>query len=622
MAKTITGLDFRKVASMPESGLVTGCIYFDDTNHVINIATSPTNYTTYAGVRSAKWDASTNTLTIINHDGQTISIDFDNIATTTQLIAELNKVRKGIGFEDNKNAYESWGPGVAYVTGASTVKTAIENLDKAVQEARENAGVTSFAGKTGAISIKTGNDTTGAINFSIDGSTLDASIVNPNSAAYKTVEYFVGIPSNTSTNDTIKGAKAFTSEVLGTSGDASTAITVYGARQKAEDVKTELLGTSGDVSTLATIYGVQNKAQAVKTELLGTSGDASTLATIYGVQNKAEAVKTELFGNSETDSSTTKTIEGLVKKTDEMKTDATLHLYEADGTPTDKVKADGKTYNLFQGTTQIAAFNIEKDSFVTDGSVVRHDNSGEWGSAGTYIQLAIKTTDTSTSTSSEKIIYIPAESLVDSYTADNEGKNVTVTVNNDTNKISAAVDTSDGVSQLNFTGADVTLATIAGKEIKAKLDTLATVAENTVGGVQLSENGNVLSASLIDNAVTTAKIANGNVTTAKIADDNVTTAKLDLSVRTSLEKANTAIQSVRSIDNKVDNSSYIAISVEASTNGREVTLSSHANVTVQDVSTSADSTAMGLAEASNVKTYVNKYVSEQLCWSEFAIPNV
>ena len=614
MAKTITGLDFRKVASMPKSGLVAGCIYFDDTNHVINIATSPTNYTTYAGVRSADWNSSTNVLTIINHDGQTISIDFDNIATTTQLIEELNKVRKGIGFEDNKNAYESWGPDVAYVTDASTVKTAIENLDKAVQEARANAGVTSFAGKTGAISIKTGNNTTGAINFSIDGSTLNASIADPSSAAYKTVEYFVGISSDTSTNDTIKGAKAFTSEVLGTSGDASTAITVYGARQKAEDVKTELLGTSGDTSTLATIYGVQNKAQAVKTELLGTSGDASTLATIYGVQNKAEAVKTELFGNSETDSSTTKTIEGLVKKTDEIKTDATLHLYKADGkTPTTEVKADGQTYKLFQGTTQVAAFNIEKDSFVTDGSVVRHDTSAEpWGPAGTYIQLAIKTTDTSTSTSSEKIIYIPAESLVDSYTADNEGKNVTVTVNNDTNKISAAVTTIDGTSQLHFTGDDVILATIAGKEIKAKLDTLATVAEKTEGGVQLSESGNVLSASLIDNAVTTAKIA----------DDNVTTVKLDSSVRDSLGKANTAIQSVSSNDTEVANSSYIAISVKASTNDRAVTLSSHANVTVQDVSTSADSTAMGLAEASNVKTYVNKYVSEQLCWSEFNIPTV
>lgn len=586
MAKTTTGLDFRKVASMPKSGLVTGCIYFDDTNHVINIATSPTNYTTYAGVRSAEWDPSTNALTIINHDGQTISIDFDNIATTTQLIAELNNVRKGIGFEDNKNAYESWGSGVAYVTDASTVKIAIENLDKAVQEARANAGVTSFAGKTGAISIKTDNNTTGTINFSIDdSSTLNASIVDPSSAAYKTVEYFVGTLSDTSTNDTIKGAKAFTSEVLGTSGDASTAITVYGARQKAEDVKTELLGTSGD---------------------------ASTLATIYGVQNKAQAVKTELFGNSETDSSTTKTIEGLVKKTDEIKTDAALHLYKADGkTPTNEVKADGQTYKLFQGTTQIAAFNIEKDSFVTDGSVVRHDSDGSWGSAGTYIQLAIRTTDTSTSTSSEKVIYIPAESLVDSYTADNTGKNVTVTVNNDTNKISAAVDTIDGVSQLNFTGTDVTLATIAGKEIKAKLDTLATVAKNTEGGVQLSESGNVLSASLIDNAVTTAKIAN----------DNVTTAKLDTSVRTSLGKANTAIQSVSSSDNEVANSSYIAISVKTSTNDRAVTLSSHANVTVQDVSTSADSTAMGLAEASNVKTYVNKYVSEQLCWSEFTMPN-
>ena len=589
MAKTATGLDFRKVVSMPESGLVAGCIYFDDTNHVINIATSPTNYTTYAGVRSAKWDSFKNTLTIINHDGQSISIDFDNIATTTQLITELNNVRAGIGFENNKNAYESWGSGVAYVTDASTVKTAIEKLDKAVQDARANAGVTSFAGKTGDISIKTGNNTTGAINFSIDdSSTLNASIVDPSSAAYKTVEYFVGTSSDTSTKDTIKGAKAFTSDVLGKSSDASTAITVYGARQKAEDVKTELLGTSDD---------------------------ASTLATIYGVQNKAQAVKTELFGNSETDSSTTKTIEGLVKKTDEIKTDATLHLYKADGTtPTNEVKADGQTYKLFQGTTQIAAFNIEKDSFVTDGSVVRHDNSGEWGSAGTYIQLAIRTIDTSTSTSLEKIIYIPAESLVDYYTADNEGKNVTVTVNNDTNKISAEVTTIDGTSQLNFTGADVILATIAGKEIKAKLDTLATVAENTEGGVRLSESGNVLSASLINNAVTTAKIA----------DDNVTTNKLDSSVRASLGKANTAIQSVSSSDTEVTNSSYIAISVKASPNDndRTVTLSSHAKVTVQDVSTSADSTAMGLAEASNVKTYVNTYVSEQLCWSEFTMPTV
>lgn len=589
MVKTTTGLDFRKVASMSESGLLKGCIYFDDAKHVINIATSATEYTTYAGVRSADWDPSTNVLTIVNHDGQPINIDFDNIATITQLIAELNKVRVGIGFGNDKNAYESWDPSVAYVTDASTVKTAIEKLDKAVQVARANAGVTSFAGKTGAIAIKTDNTATGTINFSInDSSVLSASIVDPSSAAYQTVEYFVGTSSDTSANDTIKGAKAFTSEVLGTDSDTSTAITVYGARQKAEDVKTELLGTSNDPSTADTIHGVQNKAQAVKTELLG---------------------------NSETDSSTTKTIEGLVKKTDEMKTNAALHLYSGTSgdTVATEVTADGQTYRLVQGTnTLIATFNIEKDSFVSDGSVVKHEDSGAWGDPGTYIQLALRTTDTSTGTSSEKVIYIPAESLVDSYTADNEGKNVTVTVDNDTNKISATVATSDGVSQLNFTGTDITLATIAGKAVKAKLDTLETVAENTPGGVQLAEDttNHKLSASLINNAVTTAKIA----------DDNVTTAKLDSSVRTSLGKANTAIQSVSSGDTAVTNSSYIAISVEASTNDRAVTLSSHANVTVQDVSTSVDSTAMGLAEASDVKTYVNTYVSEQLCWSEFTMP--
>ena len=591
MAKTTTGLDFRKVASMPETGLAKGCIYFDDAKHVINIATSATEYTTYAGVRSADWDPSTNVLTIINHDGQPINIDFDNIATITQLIAELNKVRVGIGFGNDKNAYESWDPSVAYVTDASTVKTAIEKLDKAVQVARANAGVTSFAGKTGAITLAPTNETNGAINLTIsdgDTSVLSASMYGINTAAYETKEYFVGTSSDTSANDTIKGAKAFTSEVLGTDSDASTA---------------------------ATVYGVQNKAQAVKEELLGTSNDPSTADTIHGVQNKAQAVKTELLGNSETDSSTTKTIEGLVKKTDEMKTNAALHLYSGTSgdTVATEVTADGQTYRLVQGTnTLIATFNIEKDSFVSDGSVVKHEDSGAWGDPGTYIQLALRTTDTSTGTSSEKVIYIPAESLVDSYTADNEGKNVTVTVDNDTNKISATVATSDGISQLNFTGTDVTLATIAGKAVKAKLDTLETVAENTPGGVQLAEDttNHKLSASLINNAVTTAKIA----------DDNVTTAKLDSSVRTSLGKANTAIQTVNG-QTAVSNSSYVAVSVEASTNDRAVTLSSHANVTVQDVSTSANSTAMGLAEASNVKTYVNTYVSEQLCWSAFSEPS-
>lgn len=601
MAKnTSIGLDFRKVASMPASGLVKGCIYFDDASHAIKIATSETAFTTYAGVTDASWNGTDNVLTITNHDGNKISIDFDTIATTTQLKNALNAVRGGIGFANDENEYKTWYADASYVKNSSTVKDAIEKLDAAVQVARANAGVTTFAGKTGAITLAPTNETNGAINLTIsdgDTSVLSASMYGINTAAYETKEYFVGTSSDTSANDTIKGAKAFTSEVLGTDSDAS---------------------------TVATVYGVQNKAQAVKEELLGTSNDPSTADTIHGVQNKVEAVKTELFGNSATDSSTTKTIEGLVKKTDEMKTNAALHLYSgASGTNVaTKVTADGQTYRLVQGTTDIATFEIEKDSFVREGEVVKFNTDQEAitatgdanAKAGHYIKLVIKTHDSTSVTSADSTLWIPAESLVDSYTADNGSTgsehNVTIVVDNTANTIAATVATSDGVSQLNFTGTDVTLATIAGKEVKAKLDTLASVDANTAGGVQLSENNNVLSASLIDNAVTTAKIVN----------DNVTTAKLDSSVRTSLGKANTAIQTV-SGQTAVSNSSYVAVSVEASTNDRAVTLSSHANVTVQDVSTSADSTAMGLAEASNVKTYVNTYVSEQLCWSAFSEPS-
>lgn len=70
-------------------------------------------------------------------------------------------------------------------------------------------------------------------------------------------------------------------------------------------------------------------------------------------------------------------------------------------------------------------------------------------------------------------------------------------------------------------------------------------------------------------------------------------------------KADSAIQSVTG-ETAVSNSNYVAVSVEASTNSttKAVTLTSHANVTTQAM-TSADGSHQGLAEASDVKSYVD-----------------
>lgn len=545
MAKSGVSLDFRKVTAMPAS-LVKGTVYFDQSDNLIKVATGTgsSDYQVFSGVRNVRWNGSTNELIFVNHDGTQVTVDFDNVATITELTNELNKVRAGIGFTDASNNYTGTQlADTSYIKDSSTVLEALRALDSQMHEVATAAGVVSVGGVSGAIGLKNGSTTNGDINLTMSGQNLQADIVGLGTAAF----------------------------------------------------------------TNSSAYDVSGAAEAVR----GNTTDSSDASTVYGAIAKAEAVKTELLGDSATDTSASKTIEGLIKRIDESNTDSELHLYSgASGTTTaTTVTADGQTYRLVQGSgstaATVATFNIEKDSFVTDGSVVSHDNTGDWGAAGTYIQLALRTTDTSTSTSSEKIIYIPATSLVDTYTADNSGHNVTVTVNG--YKISAEVDTTAGTSQLSFNGQDVTLGSVAGLDIKAKLDSLESVAANTAGGVQLSEANNTLSARLNDNAVTTAKIVDGNVTTEK----------LDSSILEALNKANESVQSVTG-ETVVANSSYIEISVEASTNSsNDVTLSSHANVTMHDVST-ATASADGLATAFDVQQYVQQYVAEQLQWAEFA----
>lgn len=62
--------------------------------------------------------------------------------------------------------------------------------------------------------------------------------------------------------------------------------------------------------------------------------------------------------------------------------------------------------------------------------------------------------------------------------------------------------------------------------------------------VQLTFDGYEVSASLVDGGISTVKIADAAVTTAKIADKNVTKAKLAQAVQDSLDKADSAVQSV------------------------------------------------------------------------------
>ena len=187
----------------------------------------------------------------------------------------------------------------------------------------------------------------------------------------------------------------------------------------------------------------------------------------------------------------------------------------------ESVIADGTEYQLKQGTEVVAKFNIEKDSFVKSGSVVwrgtgadgniieaqNRPSDGIRQDLGYFIKLEIRTSDDTGKGEAEKTLYIPAESLVDAYKANNAGNNVTITIDQNNNTISAKIN-AGGVGTTELAASAVTTAKIA------------------------------------NDAVETAKIKDAAVTTAKIADKNVTKAKLADDVQASLGKADTAVQQI------------------------------------------------------------------------------
>lgn len=214
--------------------------------------------------------------------------------------------------------------------------------------------------------------------------------------------------------------------------------------------------------------------------------------------------------------------------------DTTLTLVKTGSNGEDKVvetvSADGTEYRLKQGSNVVAKFNIEKDSFVKSGSVVR-GTKGENGTVSEnetgeyFIKLEIRTHDDTGAGAAESTLYIPAESLVDAYKANNGDNNVVVTVDSTNNTISAVIK-EGGVGENELAASAVTTSKIAALAVTTeKIAALAVTDEKIAAS-----------------AIITDKIADSNVTTAKIADKNVTKAKLEDDVQASLGKADSALQ--------------------------------------------------------------------------------
>lgn len=141
------------------------------------------------------------------------------------------------------------------------------------------------------------------------------------------------------------------------------------------------------------------------------------------------------------------------------------------------------------------------------------------------------------------------EGMSKSYTFTQNGKQITVIDIPKDMVVSGGEVVKDPAGQAPGTYICLTLANAAQDKIYINVAGLVDIYTAAEGATEIQlafggTNGYEVSATLVDGGVSTAKIAEGAVTTGKIADKNVTKAKLEQTVQDSLDKADTAVQTV------------------------------------------------------------------------------
>lgn len=120
-------LSFQKIAKVPASGLVVGRIYFETSTRMIKIATSATAVDKFGdGVKSASWDESAKTLTIVNENGENITLNLSDVAVSSVTPELAKKLNIGVS-SDASTVYSYYGL-KKYTDGAKATAISSANL--------------------------------------------------------------------------------------------------------------------------------------------------------------------------------------------------------------------------------------------------------------------------------------------------------------------------------------------------------------------------------------------------------------------------------------------------------------------------------------------------------------
>lgn len=185
-------------------------------------------------------------------------------------------------------------------------------------------------------------------------------------------------------------------------------------------IKEELVGTSGDASTANTVYGAKKYADE-KAEAAQSAAEAKAQAA----QDKADEVAADL-GDVDGLSTTSKTAVGAINEVlAAVGTGGTAAVVAVN--PKGGTDDYAQVYEITQGGVSVGTINIPKELVVESGEVVVNP-SGQ--AAGTYIKLVLQNV--------AEPLYIDVAKLVDVYTAAQDAAQVQLAING-SNEISATI---------------------------------------------------------------------------------------------------------------------------------------------------------------------------------------
>ena len=553
----MANLKFFRSATAPAAAEL-GAIWFDSTNKLLKVKNA-TDWEVYDGGRNVI-DATfvEGLLTITKASGENVTLDFKDVASASQ-----------------------------------TMK-AFEALDTAVKNAQSKAD-------TGVANAATAQSTAEAAKTTADSKV--ASVTGDITVKAKTVDHAVTLSLATSDKGNVK----FTQDADGLSANVTIpAATVTGvaADDKVLSLTNKLVSATvglgyGDATTEAL-----NGKKAIK--LLGKEGvviseiDASAFIKDGMIQSVAFDTKTKHV-------------------TITFNTDAGHQPIDVDlSTLVDTYKA-GTGLSLAQDGT----FSVNTTTIATVEKATELANAAETA-AKTHANTLKETIDAYTVNGkklSESPIILDGSMIAVGGTGAHKTANLDTTVEDIYGKISDAA--AGGVLSFGGQSGDITLATastengkvnltMTGKALSASIVGLGSAAFTESSaydtkGAAAAVLGKSTDASTKKTVYGAIALANEKATPS-LVDEKITAAGNNYATAAQGTKADNALQSV-----SASGDDYITASAGAKAgNSQTITVSTN----VQAVS-SASASAKGLAEASDVKNYVDNHVSTTLAWASF-----